>query len=65
MSKPPPMPPRLVAAIAALVAVLLGFNVVADVVVPDYQGYGTTFVLVGFLGGLLGIHRSIRGGDDE
>lgn len=58
----PTLPPRLVAVIATVLVGLFVFNVVADVVVKDYEGYPTTLLLGTIIGGLLGIHRYLRGG---
>jgi MFS superfamily sulfate permease-like transporter len=59
------LPPWLVGAIAAVVAVLLAYNVYADINVKGYDGYGTTLILAGILGGLLGLHRKVVGRDDD
>lgn len=62
---PPPVAPWLVQAATVLVGALLGFNIVVDAVSSGYEGYGVTFGLIGLFGGLLGLHKSIRGGADK
>lgn len=61
----PPTAPWLAQAATVLVGGLLGFNIVIDALSSGYEGYGVTFGLIGLFGGLLGIHKSLRGGDDK
>jgi len=61
----PSQPPRLVQAVTVLIGVLLAFNIVYDALNKGYEGYEVTFGLMTLLGGLLGIHRVTRGGDDR
>lgn len=61
----PPVAPWLVQSAVVLTGALLGFNIVVDALSDAYEGYGVTFALIGLFGGLLGIHKTIRGGDDK
>jgi hypothetical protein len=45
--------------VGALTAGLLG-NIAADIFVKSYQGYPTTVLLVGLVGGALGVDRWVR-----
>jgi len=56
------LPRPLVVGIACVIAGLLVYNIVADVSVDGYDGYPTTLMLGGILGGILGIHRFMRNG---
>lgn len=61
--------PRIVATIAVVVLALLVYNVISDVTVSGYDGYPTTLMLGGILGGMLGfrnyLNRRGGGGDDQ
>lgn len=58
------LPRYLVILIAIVVLGLLVYNIISDIRVDGYEGYPTTLMLGGLLGGLLGIHR-FMGGDEK
>jgi hypothetical protein len=61
------LPPRIVTTIACVVLGLLVYNIIADVTVSGYDGYPTTLMLGGLLGGMLGFRNYLKrgGGDDD
>lgn len=56
------LPGWLISLIALVILGLLVYNIIADIRLPDYEGYPVTLLLAGFLGGLVGIRR-FMGGD--
>lgn len=63
--KPPSIAPWLTQAATVLSGALLAFNIVFDALSPAYQGAEVTFGLLGLFGGLLGLHKSLRGGGES